>query len=95
MNFWRACDAVESAVAWKSVIEYKETPSCLIFSRQSLPHVERDETTVTDGWYKYLGTRGVVAGMSGFGESAPASDLFELFGLTGKKVLEATEKVSV
>ena len=38
--------AVELAVAWQSAIEYKETPSCSIFSRQSLPHVERDEATV-------------------------------------------------
>lgn len=73
----------------------KKPPSCLIFSRQSLPHVERDEATVMDGWYKYIGARGVVVGMSGFGESAPAADLFQSFGLTSKKVLEAIEKVSV
>ena len=48
MNVWRACDAVESAVAWKSAIEYKNTPSCLIFSRQSLPHVERDPLTLAN-----------------------------------------------
>ena len=41
MNFWRACDSVESAVALKSAIEFKAGPSCLIFSRQSLPHLER------------------------------------------------------
>jgi len=36
MRTWRPCDAVESAVAWKSAVERKDGPSCLIFSRQNL-----------------------------------------------------------
>ena len=42
MSVWRPCDAVESAVAWKLAIERKTGPSCLIFSRQNLAHMERD-----------------------------------------------------
>ncbi len=42
MSVWRPCDAVESAVAWKLAIERKTGPSCLIFSRQNLPHQTRD-----------------------------------------------------
>jgi transketolase len=42
MSVWRPCDAVESAVAWKQAIERKTGPSCLIFSRQNLPHQKRD-----------------------------------------------------
>ncbi|MDO8704963.1 MAG: transketolase [Sulfuricaulis sp.] len=42
MSVWRPCDAVESAVAWKFAIERKQGPSCLIFSRQNLPHQKRD-----------------------------------------------------
>lgn len=42
MNVWRPCDAVESAVCWKSAIERKDGPSCLIFSRQGLPHQTRN-----------------------------------------------------
>ena len=42
MSVWRPCDAVESAVAWKLAIERKKGPSCLIFSRQNLPHQARD-----------------------------------------------------
>ncbi|AHF04753.1 transketolase [Marichromatium purpuratum 984] len=42
MNVWRPCDAVESAVAWRQAIERRDGPSSLIFSRQALPHVERD-----------------------------------------------------
>ncbi len=42
MSVWRPCDAVESAVAWKLAVERKTGPSCLIFSRQNLPHQARD-----------------------------------------------------
>ncbi len=40
MSVWRPCDAVESAVAWKAAVE-NSGPSCLIFSRQNLPHQQR------------------------------------------------------
>ncbi|GAB1408790.1 transketolase [Thermomonas brevis] len=42
-DVWRPCDAVESAVAWKAGIERADGPSCLVFSRQNLPHQARDE----------------------------------------------------
>lgn len=41
MHVWRPSDAVESAVSWKVAIERKDGPSCLIFSRQNLMHVNR------------------------------------------------------
>ena len=41
MAVWRPCDTVESAVCWKLAIERKDGPSCLIFSRQGLPHQVR------------------------------------------------------
>jgi transketolase len=43
MSVWRPCDAVESAVAWKLAVERKDGPSCLIFSRQNLAHMERSD----------------------------------------------------
>jgi len=39
---WRPCDAVESAVSWKAAITRQDGPSCLVFSRQNLPHQPRD-----------------------------------------------------
>jgi transketolase len=48
MQTWRPCDAVESAVAWKSAIERKDGPSSLVFSRQGLPHQPRDEQQLAD-----------------------------------------------
>ncbi|MEK9713091.1 MAG: transketolase, partial [Thalassolituus sp.] len=46
LQTWRPCDTVESAVAWKSSIERKDGPSALIFSRQNLPHQDRDSEQV-------------------------------------------------
>jgi len=48
MAVWRPCDAVESAVAWQQGAERKEGPSCLIFSRQGLPHQQRTDAQITD-----------------------------------------------
>jgi transketolase len=47
-DVWRPCDAVESAMAWKCAIERKDGPSCLVFSRQNLPHQARDEGQLLD-----------------------------------------------
>ena len=47
-DVWRPCDAVESAMAWKAAIERADGPSCLVFSRQNLPHQARDEGQLLD-----------------------------------------------
>ena len=173
MSVWRTCDTVETAVAWKHAIEYKEGPTSLIFSRQGLPHQERSaaqiadiakggyilrdtdgtpdviviatgsevglaveaaeqaskkvrvvsmpsvdvfeqqdeayresvlpaavtarvavEAAIGDSWYKYVGMNGKVVGMTDFGESAPAAELFREFGFTVENVLEAIESVA-
>lgn len=46
MQVWRPCDAVESAVSWKSAIERTDGPTSLIFSRQNLPHVPRTQEQI-------------------------------------------------
>ncbi|MEN8204572.1 MAG: transketolase [Pseudomonadota bacterium] len=174
MAVWRPCDTVESAVAWQAAIEKQDGPSCLIFSRQGLPHQERSaeqianirkggyilkdcdgtpdviiiatgsevalamgaaekladkkvrvvsmpstnvfdaqdedyretvlpgnvtarvavEAAVTEGWYKYVGLNGAVVGIDRFGESAPAGQLFELFGFTVDNVVKAVNSVA-
>jgi len=45
-DVWRPCDAVESAAAWKAAITRLDGPSCLVFSRQNLPHQPRDAQQV-------------------------------------------------
>jgi transketolase len=47
MHVWRPCDAVETAVSWRSAIERKDGPSVLVFSRQNLPHVPRSQDQIT------------------------------------------------
>jgi len=48
MAVWRPCDAVETAVAWGKAIERKSGPSCLIFSRQGLPHQSRTDAQIAN-----------------------------------------------
>lgn len=166
MSVWRPCDAVESAIAWKAAVERSDGPSCLIFSRQGLPHQERTaeqlanvsrggyilhepdtapaaliiatgsevglsmeaaamlakegvavrvvsmpstdtfdaqdqayrdavlppsltarmavEAGMPDLWRKYVGLEGDVMGISTFGESGPAGEVFKHFGLTAE-----------
>ncbi|OMH39559.1 transketolase [Motiliproteus sp. MSK22-1] len=175
LDLWRPCDAVESAVAWKSALEKVDGPSALIFSRQGLPHqarcverlnniqrgayVLRDtqgspdailiatgsevglameaaeqlatkgkqvrvvsmpcaevfeaqsndyresvlpsaitarvaiEAAHSDYWYKYVGLNGRIVGMTRFGESAPAGELFELFGFTVENVVNKVNEL--
>ncbi len=45
---WRPCDAVESAVAWRSAIEREDGPSCLVFSRQKLVPQPREISRLAD-----------------------------------------------
>ena len=47
-DVWRPCDAVESAVAWKQAIVRQDGPSCLVFSRQNLPHQPRTDAQVSE-----------------------------------------------
>jgi len=50
------------------------------------------EAGITDGWYKYVG-EGAVVGMHSFGESAPAGELFKLFGFTVENVVNTAKGI--
>ncbi|HDZ9459154.1 TPA: transketolase, partial [Vibrio cholerae] len=45
------------------------------------------EAGIADFWYKYVGFGGRIIGMTSFGESAPAGELFKLFGFTTENVV--------
>ncbi len=45
------------------------------------------EAGIADYWYKYVGLNGAVVGMTSFGESAPAEELFKEFGFTVENVV--------
>ena len=177
MSLWRPCDAVESTVAWQAAIERRNGPTSLLFSRQSLEHINRNEpqlnnikrggyiliegtknpeliiiatgsevemamnvTTelnskgkkirlvsmpstdvfdkqddkyketvlpfscrnriaieagVTDYWKKYIGLDGLALGVDTFGESAPAKDVFEYFGLTEQNLKKEINELTI
>ncbi|AUJ71083.1 MULTISPECIES: transketolase [unclassified Pseudoalteromonas] len=46
------------------------------------------EAGIEDFWYKYVGLNGAIVGMTTFGESAPADELFKLFGFTVENIVE-------
>lgn len=49
------------------------------------------EAAHVDYWYKFVGLDGQVIGMQSFGESAPAKDLFEHFGITTTAIIDAVK----
>ena len=51
------------------------------------------EAGVTDSWWKYAGSAGKVIGLDRFGESAPAPQLFKLFGFTPENVVATVESI--
>ena len=78
-------------------------PSTTVFDRQDeawrnavlpweLPAVAV-EAAHPDLWRKYVGRRGGIVGMSTFGESAPAKDLYAHFGITADRVAQEVKRV--
>ncbi len=83
-DVWRPCDAVESIVCWKAAIERREGPSCLVFSRQTLPHQPRSDEQV-----------GLIE-LGGYVLSDPASAKFDAILIaTGSEVHLAMEAMRV
>ncbi len=92
--------ACESEALENHNIRVVSMPSTSVFDRQ--PQEYKDEVlppgisariaveaAVTGGWYKYVGSDGIIIGIDTFGESAPAKELFAYFGFTVGKVVEA------
>ncbi|MGN2612974.1 transketolase [Aliivibrio fischeri] len=51
------------------------------------------EAGIADFWYKYVGFGGKIIGMTTFGESAPADELFKMFGFTTENVLNTAKEL--
>jgi len=51
------------------------------------------EAAIEQSWGKYLGRNGKFVGMSTFGASAPANELYEHFGITTQNVVNAAKKI--
>ncbi|MBS9779437.1 MAG: transketolase [Moraxellaceae bacterium] len=80
-------------------------PCCEVFMQQSaeyresvLPNEVRHRVAVEAGhvdyWYKFVGLDGKVIGMTTYGESAPAKELFEHFGITTDAIIEAVKEMT-
>ncbi|SFU14315.1 transketolase [Kosakonia arachidis] len=51
------------------------------------------EAGIADYWYKYVGLKGAIVGMTRYGESAPAEKLFPYFGFTVENVVAKAKAV--
>lgn len=52
------------------------------------------EAAHVDYWWKFVGLDGKVIGMTTYGESAPAKDLFKYFGITTEAVIAAVNELT-
>ncbi|MBL6903458.1 MAG: transketolase [SAR86 cluster bacterium] len=46
LNNWRPADLVETAVAWENAVSSKDSPTCLIFSRQNTSPITRNSDQI-------------------------------------------------
>ena len=51
------------------------------------------EAGIADFWYKYVGFGGKIIGMTTFGESAPADELFKMFGFTTENAVKTAKEL--
>ena len=94
-----AVDAAKELSAQGKAVRVVSMPCTDVFDRQSKEYREAVlpksvtkrvavEALAKDTWYKYVGLDGAVIGMDTFGESAPAGELFEHFGITTSAIVE-------
>jgi transketolase len=97
--------AVEAAASSSKKVRVVSMPCTSVFDAQDADYKESVlpssvtarvavEAAVTEGWWKYVGTNGKVIGIDTFGESAPAGELFKLFGFTAENVGKAIDEVT-
>ena len=97
--------AVEAAAASSKKVRVVSMPCTSVFDAQDADYKESVlpssvtarvavEAAVTAGWWKYVGSAGKVVGIDTFGESAPAGELFKLFGFTAENVGKAIDEVA-
>ena len=97
--------AMEAADASDKKVRVVSMPSVEVFEQQDAAYKESVlpaevtariaiEAAIMDGWWKYVGTNGKVIGMTTFGESAPAPELFKHFGITTEAVSNAINELT-
>ena len=97
--------AMDAAEASSKKVRVVSMPCVEIFEKQDAAYKESVlpkavtarvavEAAIMDGWWKYVGMNGAVVGMTTFGESAPAPQLFEHFGFTVDNVVKTIDSVA-
>ena len=81
--------AVVSMPSWELFAEQPEA-----YQRQVLGDGVRVacEAAGTFGWSRWVGDKGTVVGMQGFGASAPAPELYKHFGITAEAIVAAVKQ---
>ncbi|MFJ3455460.1 transketolase [Scandinavium goeteborgense] len=96
--------AAEKLVADGQSVRVVSLPSTDVFDKQDEAYRESVlpsdvsarvavEAGIADYWYKYVGLKGAIVGMTTYGESAPAEKLFPFFGFTVENIVEKAKKV--
>ena len=99
-----AVDAAKALQAAGKAARVVSMPSTHVFDAQDaayrdsvLPPAIRCrvaiEAAATEGWWRYVGSHGAVVGMTSFGASGVAKDLFKHFGFTADNVVVTVERV--
>ncbi|NLS11680.1 transketolase [Vibrio sp. SM6] len=99
-----AVDAATQLSALGTKVRVVSMPSTDTFDKQDAAYREAVlpatvtkriaiEAGIADFWYKYVGFGGEVIGMTSFGESAPADELFKMFGFTVDNVITTAKRL--
>ena len=99
-----ALEAGEQLAAQGIKVRVLSFPSWELFEKQSqeyresiLPNDVRARVAIEAatplGWEKYVGLDGAIVGLNRFGASAPASTLYEKFGITSERVVEEAKRL--
>jgi transketolase len=99
-----AMDAAEALAAEGKQVRVVSMPETNLFDKQDAAYRESVlpasvtarvavEALQADFWYKYVGLNGKIVGMTTFGESAPAGELFKHFGFTTENVVETVKSL--
>ncbi len=99
-----AVDAADKLTAQGRKVRVVSMPCTSVFDAQDAAYKQQVlpvevgariaiEAAHADYWYKYVGLEGQIIGMTTYGESAPAGQLFEEFGFTVDNILAVAEEL--
>ena len=96
-----ALEAAEVLSAQGKNVQVVSMPCTTVFDAQDSDYQESVlpigvkrfaiEAATKDFWFKYVGLEGGIIGMSSFGESAPAGELFKHFGISSAALVALVE----